>query len=88
MKKLLMLTIALMLAAPVLAFSPTLENKDSRRYDIKIECLTTTNTYIGSNTSTTLGGNDGCTLHVKGVGSVKLENNKAYIIKDGKLKVK
>jgi len=88
MKKELIVTITLLLAAPVLAFSPRLENKDSHKYDVKIECLTTTNTSIGSNTSTTLSGNDGCTLHVDGVGSIKLENDKEYVIKDGKLSVK
>lgn len=87
MKNILMVILVL-LAMPVYGFSPTLENKDNKKYDMKIECMTTTNRSIGSNTSTTLNGNAGCTLHVARVGSIKLENDKDYVIKDGNLSVK
>lgn len=84
LKKIYLIIFMLAFMGIAFAWSPELKNKDSKRYDLKIKCNgTTTSTFIGSITSTTLNSSDGCILEVIGVGSIKLKNDKTYIIKNG-----
>ena len=86
MKKLLFITLFLMFAVTLFAFSPKLVNRDSQSYDYELKCVGTTHSSIGSNTTITLSSD--CTLTVKGVGTVELKDDMECEIKDGKLSCK
>lgn len=76
---------AALISALAFAFNPTLVNRDSKTYQMDIECGSSTlHSSIGSNTSTTLS-NVGCKLKVKGAGSAKLTENMKCVIKDSML---
>lgn len=86
MKKILLVLGILMLSTVVYAFQATLSNKDSKRYDYKLKCIGTSNSYIGSNTTTYL--RSGCTLIIDGMGEYEIKDDMKCVIKDGKLTCK
>lgn len=68
------------------AFSPELHNEDDKTYEMEIECGgSTTHTSINGHTSTSLSGDSGCKLRVKGAGTVKLADDMKCNIKHGEL---
>lgn len=72
-------------AATALAFSPTLHNDDSSRYNYVLECGgSSTNSWVDSNSTVTL--SSGCTLKVEGAGSADLKDDMSCQIKDGSLR--
>ncbi len=75
---------SLAIATPALATD--LSNKDSKKYDVKVEDVGTLNTSIDSNTTVASICSKACTVKVVGVGSIKVTGKeKAIVIKDGKL---
>ncbi|MBL9036917.1 MAG: hypothetical protein JNG84_00250 [Archangium sp.] len=79
------LAAALLASTAALAFHPTLSNQDSKKYEMEIECGSSTlHTSIGSNTSTSLP-HEGCKLRVKGAGSAKLAADMKCVIKNSML---
>jgi hypothetical protein len=83
--KILAVSIAsLAIATPALATD--LSNKDSIKYEVKVEDVGTLNTSIDSNTTSLSICSRTCTVKVVGVGSMKITGKeKAIVIKDGKL---
>ncbi len=81
MKKILCVSLMLFAATALFAWSPTLCNQDSTRYDYKLACgASTLNSYVGSNTTVTLRG--GCKLVVEGVGSADVSDDMKCTIKN------
>jgi hypothetical protein len=87
MNKLVAVTIfCLSTAAPALATDLT--NKDSQKYEVKVETVGTLNTSIESNTTYTSICSRACTVKVVGVGRVEITGKeKAIVIRAGKLSV-
>ncbi len=84
---LLVFMLAVAIPALAFAFSPSLENEDSKNYGYEFECGgLTENGRIKGNSSTSLGSSsEGCTLKVKGAGSAELESDMECVIEDGSL---
>lgn len=86
MKRSLVALAALVLATP--AFAVTLHNKDSKKYDIRIESANgATSSSIDSGTVR----NDickKCKIKVSGVGEVDAEGNETVVIEKGKISKK
>ncbi len=79
------LVVVLMFAAANV-YSANLVNKDSKRYDISIQTVGTTHTFISGSTTMSSGAPDGATIKVKDTGStIKVSGSSDVIIKDGKL---
>jgi hypothetical protein len=84
MKKLIAV---LVLSCAASAWAVDLRNEDSRRYEVKIHSVGTTNTSIESNTTQMSVCSD-CEIEVVGVGKVKASGSETVVIKDGSLEVR
>lgn len=82
-------SLATFFVASTTVLATDLTNKDSRRYEVKIQQGPgTTNASIDSNTTRIGVCSSACTVEVVGVGSVKLTGKeKAVIIEKGKMSV-
>jgi hypothetical protein len=77
---------ALTVGGLAFAFSPELHNEDDKTYEMEIECGgSTTHTSLGGHTTTSLSGDSGCKLKVKGAGVVKLADDMKCKIQHGEL---
>jgi hypothetical protein len=87
MKKIFAVTIVgLLNSAP--AFATDLTNKDSQKYEVKVQNVGTLNTSIDSSTTSVGICSQSCTVQVVGVGSVKVTGKeKAIVIEGGKLRL-
>jgi hypothetical protein len=87
MKKFFAVTIVgLLTSAP--AFATDLTNKDSQKYEVKVQNVGTLNTSIDSSTTSVDICSQSCTVQVVGVGSVKITGKeKAVVIEGGKLRL-
>ena len=78
--------VGLLTAAPALATDLT--NKDSQKYEVKVETVGTLNTSIESNTTSASICSRSCTVKVVGIGSVKITGKeKAIVIRAGTLSI-
>jgi hypothetical protein len=82
MKKVIVFAL-IMISSLAYAFQATLTNEDSRRYDYKLKCVGTLNTYIAGKPTTYL--RSGCTLIIEGVGSAEIKDDMKCVIKNGVL---
>ena len=81
MKKLLLV----LLLASSLSHAVSLQNKDSKSYDIKVKGNSTMSTSINSGTIKNNICSSSCTIEVDGVGSIDASGSDKVVIKDGKI---
>ena len=78
--------VCLSTVAPALATDLT--NKDSQKYEVKVETVGTLNTSIDRNTTSASICSSTCTIKVIGVGKIAITGKeKAIVIRAGKLSV-
>ena len=81
MKKLLMV----LLFTSSLVSAVSLQNKDSKSYDIKVKGSSTMSTSISGGTTKGSICSSSCTIEVDGVGSIEASGSDRVVIKNGKL---
>ena len=63
----------------------SLQNKDSKSYDLKVKGNSTMSTSISGGTTKGSICSSSCTIEVDGVGSIEASGSDRVVIKDGKL---
>lgn len=86
MKKRLMVGL-MVLGLSGTAWAGDLMNRDSKKYDLEVSCGSgsKTQTSISGNTTQSGGAGKGCTIAIKGGGSIKASGDKNVVIKNGAL---
>lgn len=79
------LAAALLILSTGPALAVSLQNKDSRSYDIRVTGASTMSTSIGSGVVKNGICRSACTIEVKGVGTIQASGSDRVVIRNGKL---
>ena len=79
------ITMLVLLLVSSISSAVSLQNKDSKSYDIKVKGSSTMSTSISGGTTKGSICSSSCTIEVDGVGSIEASGSDKVIIKDGKL---